>query len=74
MEAQWIAVMIAGGMLMLSIMGVAFKIGTHAARINRNEKDIAKFDESVKESLRRLHEKFDKLPCKNVKWKKEDCE
>lgn len=74
MEAQWIAVMIAGAMLMLSIMGVAFKIGTHAARINRNEKDIAKSDESVQDSLRRLHSKIDDLPCKNVKWRKEDCE
>ena len=59
--------------LFLSVLGLAFYAWYLAARVHRNEKDIAKYDESVTDSLRRLHEKLDNLPCKNPVWKKETC-
>jgi len=65
------------GALFLSLMGWVYQLGYASARINRNEKDIAtlnvEFRKEISESLRRIHEKIDSLPCKNPGWKRSDC-
>ena len=55
------------------ILALAFWSGYMWGKVKRNERDIAKFDESVSDSLRRLHEKIDRLPCKNSGWNQKDC-
>lgn len=78
MEPQWIAVMIAGGIFLLSICGIAFKMGMHASKISRNELDIkdlnTEFKKEIAESLRRIYERIDQLPCHSPRaGKSETC-
>lgn len=64
--------------LVIALLGWAYQLGYANARINRNEKDISslnkEFRKEVTDSLRRLHDKFDKLPCKNPGWKQDKCD
>jgi hypothetical protein len=72
-----VAIIFGAAALVFSLLGWDYQLGYANARINRNERDIAalntEFKKEVADSLRRLHEKFDKLPCKNPGWTKEDC-
>lgn len=63
--------------LVIALLGWAYQLGYMQARVNRNEKDVdalnKEFRKEISESLRRIHEKIDQLPCKNPGWSKEKC-
>ena len=63
--------------LITALLGWAYQLGYMQARVNRAERDIdmlnREFKKEISESLRRIHEKIDDLPCKNPGWRKDDC-